>query len=66
MSFLALDPPRHTRMRALVSKGFTPRRVRDLADGIRALAQRHLAGALRQDTFDFVGDFAGRPPCAGQ
>jgi len=62
MSFLALDPPRHTRMRALVSKGFTPRRVRGLAGGIRALARRHLAAALRQDTFDFVGDFAGRLP----
>jgi cytochrome P450 len=62
MSFLALDPPRHTRMRALVSKAFTPRRMRDLADGIRALARRHLGAALRQDTFDFVGDFAGRLP----
>ena len=62
MSFLALDPPRHTRMRALVAKAFTPRRVRDLADGIRALTRGHLAAALRQDTIDFVGDFAGRLP----
>ena len=31
MSFLALDPPRHTRMRSLVGKGFTPTKV--AADG---------------------------------
>jgi cytochrome P450 len=30
MSFLAMDPPRHTRMRALVSRGFTPHRIADL------------------------------------
>ena len=62
MSFLALDPPRHTRMRALVSKGFTLRRVRDLEERIRALARRHLGAALRRDEFDFVGDFAGLLP----
>jgi cytochrome P450 len=62
MSFLALDAPRHTRMRALVSKAFTPRRVRDLADGVQALTRRQLAAALRQDTLDFVGDFAGLLP----
>src|SRR4029079_19094362 len=38
MTFLALDPPRHTRMRSLVSRGFTPRRVADLEPGIRAIA----------------------------
>ncbi|MBP7930620.1 MAG: cytochrome P450, partial [Acidimicrobiia bacterium] len=31
MFFLAMDPPEHTAMRALVSRGFTPRRVVDLA-----------------------------------
>jgi cytochrome P450 len=62
MSFLALDPPRHTRMRALVSKGFTARRVRELEHQIRALARRHLAAALAQGDFDFVADFAGLLP----
>ncbi|TDC70665.1 cytochrome P450 [Actinomadura sp. GC306] len=62
MSFLALDPPRHTRMRALVSKGFTPRRVKEMADGIKALARRHLEPALDKREFDFVADFAGLLP----
>ena len=30
MSFLAMDPPRHGRVRALVAAGFTPRRVANL------------------------------------
>jgi cytochrome P450 len=62
MSFLAIDPPRHTRMRALVSKGFTPRRVRELEQRIRDLAGRYLDRALRQPEFDFVADFAGLLP----
>jgi cytochrome P450 len=62
MSFLALDPPRHTRMRALVSKGFTPRRVRQLEQRIRELAARYLDSALHQPEFDFVTDFAGLLP----
>jgi cytochrome P450 len=62
MSFLALDPPRHTRMRALVSTGFTPRRVRDLADSISRLTSRYLGPALDQAEFDFVTDFAGLLP----
>jgi len=62
MSFLALDPPRHTRMRALVSKGFTARRVRELEHQIRALARRHLGAAVARGDFDFVADFAGLLP----
>lgn len=62
MSFLAMDPPRHGRMRALVSRGFTPRRVLDLEPRIRALARHHLAPMLQAGGGDFIGDFAGRLP----
>jgi cytochrome P450 len=62
MSFLAMDPPRHTRMRSIVGKSFTPRRVAEMEARIRALALTHLAPALEAGTFDFVGDFAGLLP----
>ncbi|MGE5290892.1 MAG: cytochrome P450 [Micromonosporaceae bacterium] len=62
MSFLALDPPRHTRMRALVSRGFTPRRVQDLKTRVLSLTRHHLDRALRAEEFDFVADFAGKLP----
>ncbi len=62
MSFLALDDPRHNRLRSLVSRGFTPRRVRDLETRILELARKHLGLALTKGEFDFVGDFAGKFP----
>jgi len=62
MSFLAMDPPRHTRMRALVSKGFTPRRVADMEERIREIATGHLDAILQRQEFDFVADFAGLLP----
>jgi cytochrome P450 len=62
MSFLAMDPPDHTRMRSLVSKAFTPRRVAELEDGVRTLAVEHADAAVERGTFDFVADFAGLLP----
>jgi cytochrome P450 len=62
MSFLALDPPRHTRMRSLVGKGFTPSKVAQMEDRIRAIAVEHLEVALERGTFDFIADFAGKLP----
>jgi len=62
MSFLAMDPPRHGRMRALVSRGFTPRRVLDLEPRIRQLTREHLDRCLELGSFDFIADFAGRLP----
>ena len=62
MSFLAMDPPMHGRMRGLVSRGFTPRRVLELEPRIRELAGRYLDEALERASFDFINDFAGKLP----
>ena len=62
MSFLAMDPPMHGRMRGLVSRGFTPRRVSELEPRIRELARRHLDAALERGSLDLIGDLAGRLP----
>ncbi|MDA8343796.1 MAG: cytochrome P450 [Actinomycetota bacterium] len=62
MSFLAMDPPRHTRLRTLIGKAFTVRRVATMEGRIRALAVEHLEPALERGAFDFVADFAGRLP----
>jgi cytochrome P450 len=62
MSLLAMDPPDHTRMRSIVGKSFTPRRVAAMEESIRELVIAHLIPALESGTFDFIGDFAGRVP----
>jgi cytochrome P450 len=62
MSFLAMDPPKHGRMRGIVSRAFTPRRVNDLEPHIRELTREHLEPALQRGTFDFVADFASKLP----
>jgi cytochrome P450 len=62
MSFLAMDDPRHFRMRSLVTKGFTPRRVQALEERVREITRSHLADALQSDAFDFIDDLAGKVP----
>ena len=62
MSFLAMDPPRHTRLRTLIGKAFTVRRVATMEDDIRALAVEHIEPALECGEFDFVADVAGKLP----
>jgi cytochrome P450 len=62
MSFLAMDDPQHLRLRTLVSKGFTPRRIRELEARVVQLAQQHLDNALQAESFDFIAEFAGKLP----
>ena len=63
MSFLAMDPPRQTRLRKLVSKGFTPRgspsSSRRSSGSPTTTSTRCLEAGRR---FDWIGDFAGRLP----
>jgi cytochrome P450/nitrite reductase/ring-hydroxylating ferredoxin subunit len=61
-SMLDTDPPAHTRLRALVNKGFTPRVVNTYSDHIRGIARSILREALRQDELDWVADVASEIP----
>ncbi|ORB84224.1 cytochrome [Mycobacterium kansasii] len=65
MSFLAMDDPAHLRLRTLVSKGFTPRRIRELEPRVTELAVQHLDTMLDKaasGTVDYVAEFAGKLP----
>ncbi len=65
MSFLAMDDPAHLRLRTLVSKGFTPRRIRELEPRVTEIAVQHLDAMLEKaddGTVDYVDEFAGKLP----
>lgn len=55
---LFLDPPDHTRLRGLVNRAFTPRRVRDLEARIQAIADELLAPLVERGRCDLMSDFA--------
>ena len=61
-SIIAMDPPRHTRIRNILSRGFTPRRIAELEPEIRAIAKRHLDPLTDKEEFDFSQDFAVKLP----
>jgi cytochrome P450 len=50
----AADPPQHTRMRRIVSRGFTPPRIKEMADAITEIVDRCLSGISDLPTFDLV------------
>ncbi|KAA0109269.1 cytochrome P450 [Mycolicibacterium sp. P1-5] len=66
MSFLAMDDPAHLRLRTLVSKGFTPRRIRELEPRVTEIATKHLDAMMEKaasgETVDYVDEFAGKLP----
>lgn len=57
-----MDPPRQTRLRNLVSKAFTPRRVAELEPQIRSIASAHLERLVGRRRFDVVKEFTARLP----
>jgi len=60
-SMLELEPPRHTRLRSLVLRAFTSRRIAALAPEITALSAE-LADALPDGEFDLLPEFAQKLP----
>lgn len=62
MSIMALDAPQHMRLRSLVARAFTPRRVRGLEGRMLELIRGTLDPALARGELDWVTDFAARFP----
>ena len=59
---LNIDPPQHTKLRGIVSRGFTPRAIGSLREALTARAGRITATAAAGGTGDFVRDVAAELP----
>ena len=59
---LYMDPPRHTRYRRLVNKGFTPRMIGLLETGLRTKSELIVDNVIEAGTCDFVIDIASELP----
>jgi cholest-4-en-3-one 26-monooxygenase len=59
---LNIDPPAHTKLRGIVSRGFTPRAIGNLRDALAGRAERIVRTALAEGTGDFVTDVACELP----
>jgi cholest-4-en-3-one 26-monooxygenase len=59
---LNIDPPQHTKLRGIVSRGFTPRAIASLRDALTARAERIVQTAVADGTGDFVTDVAAELP----
>ena len=56
--FIGMDPPRHDKVKALFQRGFTPKRIADHEERIRAIVRNVLDRLGDRETCDLVGDVA--------
>ncbi len=61
-TMLVLDPPDHTRLRGLVTKAFTARRVADMRPRIKAVVDEQLDRVADKGAMDVMRDLAHRLP----
>ncbi len=61
-NMLGSDPPQHSRLRQLVARDFTPRRIRDLEPRIREIAKQLLDKVEAKGEFDLMADLANVLP----
>jgi cytochrome P450 len=59
---LQQDPPDHTRLRGLVVKAFTARRVEDMRPRIQAVVDQTIDAVIEKGHMDLIEDFAFRLP----
>ena len=57
-----MDPPTHTILRAIISRAFTPKRIREMEDSIRTMCRDLLEPHVGSRGFDYVTDFAQQLP----
>ena len=56
--FIFMDPPVHSKQRALISRAFTPRMIADLEPLVRDLSRRLLDNAIERGEMDLAEEFA--------
>jgi cytochrome P450 len=56
--FIGMDPPKHDRLKALFQAGFTPRRIADHEEAIRAIVRSVLDRLAGRETCDLVSEVA--------
>lgn len=61
-SMIAMDDPRHARLRRIVSHGFTPTRLRNVMHDVERAAVDIVDGVLDRGSCDFVTDVAAMLP----
>jgi cholest-4-en-3-one 26-monooxygenase len=62
LMMLNMDPPQHTRQRAFVNRGFTPRMIGRLEKHIRQICDSLIDDVAQRDEADFVRDVAAPLP----
>jgi cytochrome P450 len=61
-SMINMDAPRHTKMRLIVNRGFTPRMINKLEDYVSSLAAKIVDDVASKGEIDFVEEVAARLP----
>jgi cytochrome P450 len=61
-SMINMDDPRHTRLRRIVSAGFTPRMLKKLEDQVQAAAEQIVLDVKDRGECDFVTEVAAKLP----
>ena len=61
-NLLGSDPPQHSRLRKMVSRDFTPRRIREMEPRIREIAKDLLDKVEAKGEFDLMADLANILP----
>ena len=61
-SMINMDAPRHTRLRLIVNRAFTPKRVAQIDDQVQAKAEAIVAAVATQGECDFVPEIAAKLP----